>query len=235
MQIKICNLWFVLLVSTPMLTSCLNFSLPHHITPTPSLEPTLTDRSLLTGVPCDAPCWYRLELGISDEDAILTTLQTLSFVDPTTIREYAVGYWDPIQEHNVPAKLIVAGCKEPKNQQCVGLTIANGNLKIVGLFPNYTLTLGEVVNRLGPPDYIVADSTLPVHNPSCSISLTWKKQQIKIDHIENTPTSLCSGLDSSKKINPTLLVYLISYYLPEYIDLGLESGAKYPWPGFSNP
>jgi len=51
-------------------------------TPTPTLEPTLIDWSILTGLPCAAPCWYGLEVGRSTKSDILATARPLSFIDP---------------------------------------------------------------------------------------------------------------------------------------------------------
>ncbi len=69
-------------------------------TPTPTLEPSQMDKSLLTDTPCPAPCWYGLELEKSSKADVLTTLQTLSFINSNSIDESAEGYLDPITNKN---------------------------------------------------------------------------------------------------------------------------------------
>ena len=56
---------------------------------TPTNEPPreLTDRSLLTGLPCEAPCWQGLILGLTTKAESLAVAQTLSFIDPVHFPE----------------------------------------------------------------------------------------------------------------------------------------------------
>lgn len=127
--------------------------IPGEKIPTPILDDSLIDRSIITGLPCKSPCWYGLEAGKSTESDVLSSLRELSFIDASTVRVTRVGYWEPTIKDSIPAKLISASCKEPKGQQCVGLTIANDQLKIISLFPNYVITFLQVVDVLGEPDY----------------------------------------------------------------------------------
>ena len=78
-------------------------------------DPGLVDDSLLTDIPCKAPCWYGLELGKSTEADVLTTLHELSFIDPNRIGDRAASYWDPKEQKNIVVKLITAKCIKPKD------------------------------------------------------------------------------------------------------------------------
>jgi hypothetical protein len=202
-------------------------------TSTPTLEVSLTDRSLVTGLPCKAPCWYGLEAGKSTELEVLSKLRELSFIDPNTVQENKIGYWEPTINNSIPAKLISASCKEPQGHQCVGLTIANDQLKIISLFPNYDLTFLYVVERLGNPDYVGRTLTSDIHSPGCIISLIWSSRHIIIGHIDDTSIEMCDTMNSIKQIPPELTTDFVTYLLPEYIELRIETSSISPWPGFA--
>jgi hypothetical protein len=125
--------------------------------------------------------------------------------------------------------LISAGCVQPENRQCVGLIVANNDLKDIGLFPNYAITFEDLVDHLGTPDHVSANLVPPVHQPGCSVSLIWIDRQIIADHTEKSPTELCNDIHSNKEVNPSLLVHSIAYLLPEYIEFIIDSGNMYPW------
>jgi hypothetical protein len=199
---------------------------------TPMLDDSLTDRSVVTGLPCKAPCWYGLEVGKSTESEALSTLHELSFIDASTVQETKIGYWDPILQENLPAKLISASCKEPQERQCVGLIIAENQLKIIVLFPNYEITFLDVVDSLGSPDYVSLGLTPPVHSPSCSIGLIWKSRQIIIDHVDRSSTKLCDLGNANVGVSKNLEVNTITYFLPEYIKFQMDASEYYPWFGF---
>jgi hypothetical protein len=115
----------------------------------------------------------------------------------------------------------------------VGSTIANDQLKVISLFPNYEITFLRVVETLGEPDYISLTLTPNVHSPGCSISLIWADQHIIIDHIDEASTEMCDSMSSNeKKISSELTTDSITYLLPEYIELRIETGGVLPWSGF---
>ena len=220
----------MLFMQVLMATSC-QAGIPMQISPTPTLASSLMDTSLFTNVPCGAPCWFGLEPGKSTEEEVIAALQELSFIDPDTLDETSVGYWDPVKKEDIRAKLISANCVQPENRQCVGLTVANNSLRIIGLFPNYAITFEDLLNRLGTPDNVIANLIPPVHQPGCSVGLMWTEQQIVADHTEKS-TELCDDIYSGKRVNPSLLVHSITYFLPEYMEFMIKSDNIYPWVGF---
>jgi hypothetical protein len=201
-----------------------------------TLPPPQVDTCLFTYNPCVAPCWFGLELGKSNKDEVLTVLQDISFIDPKTIDEILVGYWDPIQEENIQAKLITADCVQPKNRQCIAITVAKDNLKIIGLIPHYGITLDDLVDHLGGPDYAQNVLAYPINEYECSIRFIWKEKQIITSHPENNK-EVCRNLLSEKEINASQidLARSITYFLPEYIEFTIESGNVFPWIGFEKP
>jgi hypothetical protein len=203
--------------------------------PTPTLEASLMDRSLLTDKPCPAPCWYGLELGKSTRAEVLATLQTLSFADPKTIQEVGSGYWDYTTDKNLPATLIGIDCRRPNRQypQCAALTVSNDILVDIGLSPNYALTLSEVVNHLGPPDYVGA--VILQDLTTCKLMLMWVKKQIQMERTEPNGKNLCEAVRAGQRLDPSLTVDDIFYELPQFFDKIPLEGRDRPWPGFARP
>jgi hypothetical protein len=201
-------------------------------TPRPALEAALMDRSLLTGKPCLAPCWYGLELGKSTKAEVLATLQTLSFADPATIQEDADGYWDLEIHKNLPATLIGIDCRQPQ-RQCAGLLVSNDKLVSIGLFPNYDLTLREVVEYLGTPDYVRAVSE---SGPTtCKLMLWWPKRQIELERSVPNGEAFCKAVKAGERLDPNLTIQRIYYNLPQWFTEIPMEGLDHPWPGFKEP
>lgn len=195
-----------------------------------TLEAPLMDLSILTDEPCPAPCWYSLELNKSTKLDVINTLQTLSFVDANTVQEHPYGYWDHLTDKNLEATLISVDCIEPQ-QQCVGLTIANDSLKGIGLFPNYLLTLSDVVNSLGPPDFVRA--VILQNKMDCKIILTWMDRQIMMEHDEHLGKELCNTVNAGNHLNANLRIHRIYYELPEKFTYESQNGEV--WPGLGVP
>lgn len=235
MQSKALKLRRILLIGILFISACRQNSSQVRPNQTPTLDSFLTDSSILTDIPCEAPCWYGLELNESTRGDVFTVLQGLTFISQNTVQETLVGYWDPIVEDNIPAKLISANCIQPEDRQCVGLTIADDRLKIIGLFPNYEIRFDELVNHLSAPDYVSINLIPPIHSPGCSVSLIWVEQRIIVDHTEKSDSTLCDDVHSGTGIKPFLSVNSITYFLPEYIELRIESSETYPWSGFAEP
>jgi hypothetical protein len=127
-------------------------------TPTPTLELVFLDKSILTDKPCALPCWYGLTVGKSTEDDIYKTIPMLSFVDSNTINpNEGETYFDVNTRKNLAAKGITLSWKNPPSRWG-GFTVFNNVLVMIVYFPNYTFTLGELINHIGKPDYIRAIS-----------------------------------------------------------------------------
>ena len=219
---------FVFIMLAGFLVSCQSLSR----TPTPTLDADRVDRSLLTDQPCPAPCWYGLELGKSTRADVLATLRTLSFADPDTIQENAVGYWDRFSHKSLAATVIGANYRSSR-QQSAGLIVANDTLLSIGIFPNYPLSLAQVVDHLGPPDYVSA--IMGLDRTTCYLELIWLNRQIVVGRTELNGQQLCDTLDSGKSLDPNLIVEEIHYELPQWFSEIPAPGRDHPWPGFTGP
>ncbi len=209
--------------------------------PTATLEPSLTDQSILTDNPCAAPCWYGLELGKSTKADALATARTLSFIDskefPETPDRYM--YLNGSKQEYVPATSIRLICRQPEKDGCAALLFVNDSLKQVNLYPNYDLSFGEMVAHLGAPDYIQFFPTSGP-GPSCSAALIWKQRGIRATFFSgeaNNEQVRCNTVIKDPRVDRNLPVQLIAYMLPENYALAAIPGSAggEPWAGFLEP
>ncbi len=203
--------------------------------PTAMLEPSLMDQSILTDVPCAAPCWYKLELGKSTKSDALTTAQTLSFIDPEVFPETPEHYLylDGSKREYVDAFSIRLFCRQPKEAPCADLLFVNDTLKQIYVFLNHDLSFGEVAAHLGEPDYIrfVPNSA---EGPGCDIALVWRQRGIIVYHYGGIR---CDKAHKDQRVDKNVPVQLIMYMLPENYVLAVtpETGLDFPWAGFLEP
>ncbi len=207
--------------------------------PTPTVEPSLIDSSMLTGVPCQAPCWYGLVPGQSTRADVLATVQGLPFVDPRRVSEVPASYWDQSKQSLEPATLVRAECKRPGGETCASLLLFDGVLKLMYLSPPPSLTFGEAVARLGPPDAVRAN---PVNVASfyCDLGMIWKERAIWVAFLNGPPKKdqvKCVDVERGGRVDPDLPVGQVIYSTPDdplFTAAPGTSGTE-RWPGFAQP
>jgi len=211
--------------------------------PSPTVEVSLTDRSLLTDEPCASPCWYGLELGVSSREEALAIAGSLPFVDSTEVSASPDGYWDVQRQENLPAELFRFGCREPA-QTCAALVFVDGVLTRIYVFPNYPLRFDEVTEHLGVPDYV---QIRPYHggaSPFCSVALVWQSRGVIVGFDTADPFPKpgelrvrCSDIRGGVGIDAGLPVQSIFYGLPTDNSFATlpDPGGDFPWTGFGEP
>jgi hypothetical protein len=112
----------------------------------------LVARGLLTGEPCGPPCWQGLVPGKSTEAEISEFLTTSGYTGPGVERS---GYAGPVVIQWHP--------RWPHRGQNT-FYLQDGVLQIIRMHVDCRVTLGEVVNRYGPPDKLATGRrVLPFH------------------------------------------------------------------------
>lgn len=199
-------------------------------TPTPIMDESLVDRSLLTGEPCAAPCWQTLELGKSTKSDVIAKLQDLTFINASTIDEGSFSYWDPKTEQVVPSIQVHADCRVPK-RHCVGLEIVNNQLVAVRLVPNYSLFIKDLVNRFGPPEFI--RPVLYQDGKTCVLFYSWEMQQILAESRIPDGKDLCESIENGQGLDKNLSIDGVQYELLGAFIFERQYGQE--WPGFLEP
>jgi hypothetical protein len=231
-EIRFWHALIVLVVS--LLVACTFSAAP--VTPTATLDPAFIDRSIVTGIPCLAPCWYGLKLDHSTKADVLATAQNLTFVDTKKFPEEPYNYWEPSKQTQVVGTLIRLQCRQPEAQTCAGLLLFSDVLKQIYLFPRPTLDFAQVVSSLGPPEYVQAVPRMdtPV---LCDVALIWKQRGITVAFVNGFPQKdqvRCEDIRSGKGINPDLPAEHVVYALPDDPSISTvpELGRDFFWPGF---
>jgi len=166
MKIKLLIIFCGLLSAGVMLSGCSGIK--------GTLAPELMDKSPFTGNPCAAPCWYGLEIRISDESEVVSTLKSLNFLDEESLQIDSTSVPGFDSKNLVPGKIIRADCLRSK-YTCLVLKIADGKLRDVGIF--LKMPIDEVVAYIGNPDKVGFDACC-AESMECYIELVWIKQQL---------------------------------------------------------
>jgi hypothetical protein len=107
------------------------------------------DTSLLTGSPCRAPCWHNIIPGTSSEEVVHEQLESSSLVRKGTVR------CDSAEQEGV--LLTMCAWRDQKGD-FNRLYLHDGKVLRIEIELDYDLTLGEVVDEYGPPEYVYAEA-----------------------------------------------------------------------------
>lgn len=109
----------------------------------PAPEPLVAE-GLLTGQPCGPPCWQGLVPGLSTHTDAVDVLEEIGYADslqvgPGRYEAITIVTWRPNRV-------------EWPSQQRNMLELQHGQLEVMNMYVDSEVTLGEVVDRYGPPD-----------------------------------------------------------------------------------
>ena len=206
-----------------------------------TIDPALTDRSILTGKPCDAPCWYGIIVGASTEEDMIDTVSALPFLDPESMSSQAADYYDWSASITAPGRMYYLKCRASGGGTCAAILAAEGVVKQVILRPNYILSFSDVVAELGDPESV--RFTPLGFERQCQLVLQWSSKGIMIfgDVIHDARATECDRLHTSllrgERIDPSTRATDVWYVLPQDVlgDTELDDSSYpllFPWPGF---
>jgi len=121
-------------------------------------EPPAPDTSLLTGEPCEPPCWQGLTPGQSTLQEVNEFMRTSGFVNPGSVHRsqlHRSGQWVGV---SIWWRSTVGGGSRSNK-----FIVEGGVLDSVTIYPDYVLTLQRLIDRYGPPERYVAG--LPISGP----------------------------------------------------------------------
>jgi hypothetical protein len=192
------------------------------------IDDPLADHSFLTNQPCAAPCWYGIKLGDTSKDSVRTTLKKLPFVDSASIQET-----QQIWLNDPNAIEIDYNCLHPLDKECGGIQFASGEIKLIWTTVGYDLTFKQVVDVLGPPEYVDYGPDHP-ETYGCLIDLTWPKKSIGVHIHDLNSDAHCKMIADGNGVAPDIKVETISYSSFEVFRS--KSGGcciHATWPGFA--
>jgi hypothetical protein len=163
------------------------------------------------------------------------TAQTLSFIDPEEFPEipYRYLYVSGSEQKYVDATSVTLQCRQPEKQGCAILLFVNDSVKEILLFPNYALSLNQLVTHLGEPEYIQF-SPKSAESLFCGIGVVWKQRGIGAGFNDGIR---CQQAHKDQRVDRDLQVRTMSYVLPEnYARESVpQAGRDFPWAGFTEP
>jgi len=153
--------------------------------PTPTLVPEEQDQSWLTDQPCQAPCWYGLEPGVSTMQQVVDTVSELSFIRLEDVYKSEIDVWSYYVNSSIPGSGLGYGCANPPNDPCVAFSFIDDQLHSIILTPNFSITLGEVIEQIGPPD-LFAYARPNAEGKDCDLQVFWGERQLelRIRHVD---------------------------------------------------
>ena len=116
-------------------------------------EPPPLDMSLLTGEPCEPPCFRGLTPGVSTHEEVNEFIRTSGYVNPQSLYVSALRHGDGQR----------VGVSIDWHSRFGGYGSSNdfiiegGVLKHITINPDYPLTLERLIERYGPPEKYVAN------------------------------------------------------------------------------
>jgi hypothetical protein len=206
----------LLFLSLLVLTGC-------SIADNADINSRLVDKSFVNSELCSPPCWYGLVIDKSTKADVLTKLDQLPFIVHEKYREYSTVWND---DNN--AKEIQFDCVNFK--YCGGALISNNKLKRLWLRVGYDLTLKEVVDKIGIPDFL--DYGIRIQG-GCKVDLWWLKHGLVIESIDEKTDEECQNISTGNGITPQKLVSIITYFSQGSTVTPGDCCKRITWPGFA--
>lgn len=200
-------------------------------------EPTPFDIDWIEDSSCTTACWQGLQPGISSKTEALEQVIQLPFLSQDFNRiDYTL--WDFSTDLPLPGELYGFPYQEPDGSGMggVGLVFANDVLFEISFSPDQKITLGEIVNSMGAPDYFSYKPANP-HVLDCLVSLFWIERQVKVTSYEKSKfgRNLCEEIKKQQNRPPATLPVRDFFLTDLYrFEEDVVYGTHFPWTGFAD-
>jgi hypothetical protein len=156
----------------------------------------------------------------------MSILNSLSFIEPDTLQEARVEYgWLKGDE----ATQVSFRCRANRAESCGRTVFVEGELMSISPPTPVSLTVGDAVDRLGPPDYYSC-LELPGEVGRSNLSLYWRQKGAIASSIERGSCSRFNG-----GISSWTRVTNLEYAVGERFDFCLPDCEQYePWRGLGD-
>lgn len=227
----------ILLVSIIFTMSCYSSQESQPTFPSISIE--FTDQSILTNIPCTAPCWNNLLPDKSTTQEALELLTNTTFINGENIIIRNSNWWaNENGGEPIPAILIRGLCAKPTNTVCVEILVVDDKVKEITITPNYKIAIEEVVKNWGDPDYIEA-YPYGAECLGCILSLYWSEYSAKLTSVDRRcadGNAVCNIIYDGGRIPHGFVVDEIIYSgsVPFYVN-DYYKDYQMLWTGFETP
>ncbi len=105
------------------------------------------DNNYLSDNPCSAPCWHNITPGITDELVALDILNSLNFIASNSVR------CENSSRYSGRKECVFSTEHGERNR----IATSDKIVSFIRITPDYKLTLGEIVEFWGDPQFIVVE------------------------------------------------------------------------------
>lgn len=192
--------------------------------PTPIVDQdhTTVDKSFLIGQPCEPPCWYNLIIGQSTVEDVLDSLKTQTFIVENSIREI------PTKLGNDAGIVIRYDCVYIQGNSCGSLYMVDNVLVLNVMQIAFPLSLGDVVDKLGRPDYI----DIYFYGNNCEGEFLWYKHGIKAINSAKHEEGLCKNEDAKQGLFDSDILITTLWYIAKDRFQACDESSCISWSGF---
>jgi hypothetical protein len=191
------------------------------------------DKSLLTGEPCEPPCWQGLTPGVSTHEQVNEFIRTSRLVNPQTLHISALRAGDGQRVGvSISWRTTVAPGRGYHD-----LARKGGVLKDIIIYPDYDITLDSLLEKYGPPEKVNVGITGSFgHVPAVGVTLFYPTNgftayfELPIDDARLGPDSTVLRLWYSQAAPLERFLELGKGYLGGTPEQWLESLRE--WPGY---
>lgn len=227
----------ILLISTIISASC--YSSPESTPTFPSIPIEFTDQSILTNIPCMAPCWNNLVPDKSSTQDALEVLTHTKFINPENIVIRNSVWWADTKDGElIPAIRILGLCAQPAETICAEILVVNDKVKQITISPKYKITFEEIIENWGDPDYMLSNP-YGAECTGCIVSLFWSEFSANVISVDRRCVeggNICKLIYNGGKIPQSFIVEEIIYSgsMPPYAE-DWNKDSRMPWTGFESP
>lgn len=214
------------------LTACGNLDINEVATQTSAqVSEVPVDISWMTGDPCFPPCWHGLIVDDSTEKEVLTVLEILEFVDFGNIESSTIGFGDALTGEHYNATLISI---PTHGKSSIQFTVGNERLKKIGFGINYELSMSEVVDQIGSPDFV--RTWADFDNNFCDVEVYWQEKQLVayLRFQDSNWLEICESIEKGGQISRATAVPYIEIIYQNWIAAIIERNEVVSWAGLSD-
>lgn len=177
------------------------------------------DRSLLTGEPCEAPCWHNIIPGESTEEDVWRELKGSPYVYTGTLNSSTTDVFG-----TRVTDIVWNGRGSSVNR----ITLLDNKVLLIRIELDYELSLEDVIEKFGPPRSVFANSS-PAEFNDYSVVLDFPTKGLSflsyIYRAGREEIDLKRQVGVLKKELPVTWVY---YYSPSSLENVLKNVFLYP-------
>ena len=191
--------------------------------------------SFVSGGNCSPPCWNELKICQTHIDETIDLLNSSNYLDLDSGEfDEKIGSLDSCNEIVEDKEYVAISimCKNDEDRVCARLTFYDNILQSVSYYPNYKLSLMEIIEIFGEPESVSVEPWGP-ECMACDMDLFYPDINLVIGHSSRECSAWgerCMFVIDGEPLDPNIQVSFIGIAPDSYFEKYLNY-AYYDWPG----